>query len=43
MSLYRWFAPSKQAPKPYLPDPSKEGTEKDALEVKLPISASKEN
>ena len=33
MSLYRWFAPSKQAPKPYLPDPSKEGTEKDALEV----------
>ena len=33
MSLYRWFAPSKQAPKPYLPDPSKEGTEKDVLEV----------
>ena len=33
MSLYRWFAHSKQAPKPYLPDPSKVGTEKDGLEV----------
>ena len=33
MSLYGWFAPSKQAAKPYLPDPSKEGSEKEALKV----------
>jgi hypothetical protein len=39
--MYGWFAPSKQATKPYLPDPSKEGSEKEAL--KVPISALKEN
>ena len=33
MSLYCWFAPTKQATKPYLPDPNKEESEKDALEV----------
>ena len=33
MSLYRWFAPDKQPTKPYLPDPSKQESEKDAMEV----------
>lgn len=33
MSLYRWFAPTKQTAKLYLPDPSKEGSQKDASEV----------
>ena len=33
MSLCRWFARTKEAPKPYLPDPNKEVSERAALEV----------
>ena len=38
MSLYRWFAPDKQPTKPYLPDPSKQESEKDAMDSDLIIS-----
>lgn len=33
MSLYHWFAPDKQPTKPYLPDSTKQKSEKDAKEV----------
>ena len=33
MSLYRWLVRTKSPTKPYLPDPSKEESDKDALEV----------
>ena len=32
MLLYRWFAPTTQAPKLYLPNPSKD-TDRDVLKV----------